>query len=188
MLRRITYVDPLEGTRYVYLTTEMTLPPGLLVLIYKQRWDIEKVFDELKTKLVEKQAWGSSATAKSTHAQFLCLAHNLMVLLEEVLLEVEGIDNAKERKRKTTRKEKAEKEGANFVATAVQRFTVRSLKFIRWLRLRLPSDFLGGRPGQTTACLRDFLGTSFPHRCVDTPLSILALFQMCRSDSCLSLR
>lgn len=134
MLRRITYLDPAEGTRYVYLTTEMGLPPGLLVLIYKQRWDVEKVFDELKTKLVEKKAWGSKATAKATQAQFLCLAHNLMVLLEEDLLKVEQIDNAKERKRKSGRKEKAEKDGTNFVATALQRFTVRTLKFIRWLR------------------------------------------------------
>jgi hypothetical protein len=41
MLRRVTYIDPLDGTRYAYLTTEMTLPPGVLVLLYKQRWDIE---------------------------------------------------------------------------------------------------------------------------------------------------
>lgn len=133
-LRRITYLDPTDGTLYVYLTTEMTLPPGLLVLIYKQRWDIEKVFDELKTKLVEKKAWGGSATAKSTQAQFLCLAHNLMMLLEQALIESEGIDNTKERKRKVARKEKAEKAGATFVGTALQRFTVRALKFIRWLR------------------------------------------------------
>ena len=134
MLRRITYIDPIDGTTYVYLTTEMTLPPGILALIYKQRWDVEKTFDELKSKLVGKQAWGSSSIAKSTQAMFLCLTHNLMVLLEEELRRVERIDNAPERKRKAERKEKAEKSGANFVATALQRFTVRTLKFIRWLR------------------------------------------------------
>lgn len=109
MLRRITYVDPIEGTTYVYLTTEMTLPPGILALIYKQRWDIEKVFDEFKSKLEEKKAWGTSPTDKSTQAQFLCLTHNLMVLLEEELLRMEEIDNAPERKRKAGRKEEAEK-------------------------------------------------------------------------------
>lgn len=134
MLRRVTYLDPVDGTTYVYLTTEMTLPPGILALIYKQRWDIEKVFDELKSKLVEKKAWGSSATAKSTQAVFLCLAHNLMVLLEEGLCEVDCIDNGEERKRKEGRREKVEENGANYVATALQRFTVRTLKFIRWLR------------------------------------------------------
>ena len=134
MLRRITYIDPVEGTTYVYITTEMTLPPGILALIYKQRWDEEKVFDEFKSKLVEKKAWGSSPTAKSTQALFLCLTHNLMVLLEEEIRKVEKIDNEPERKRKAVRKEEAKKNGANFVAIALQRFTVRSLKFIRWLR------------------------------------------------------
>ena len=47
---------------------------------------------------------------------------------------MEKIDNEPERKRKAVRKEEAKKKGANFVAIALQRFTVRSLKFIRWLR------------------------------------------------------
>jgi hypothetical protein len=38
---------------------------------------------------VEKKAWGSSPTAKSTQAQFLCLTHNLMVLLEEEIRRVD---------------------------------------------------------------------------------------------------
>jgi len=39
----------------------------------------QKVFNELKTKLVEKKAWGSAAVAKATQSQFPCLAHNLLV-------------------------------------------------------------------------------------------------------------
>jgi len=39
------------------------------------RW--QKVFDELKNKLEEGQAWASSATAKTMQAQFLCLAHHI---------------------------------------------------------------------------------------------------------------
>jgi len=57
-----------------------------------------------------------------------------MVLLEQALLTTENIDNTKERKRKAKRREVAEKCGATFVATLIQRFTVRALKFIRWLR------------------------------------------------------
>lgn len=37
MLRRITYTDPLDGIVYVYLTTEIMLPPGILALIHKQK-------------------------------------------------------------------------------------------------------------------------------------------------------
>lgn len=134
MLRRILYLDPLTGIEYRYLTTETTLPPGLLVLLYKQRWDIEKTFDEFKNKLGETKSWASGETAKTTHALFLCLAHNLMVLLEKRVLREEGVDNLPERKRKEERREEAIKRGANFVATALQRFTVRSVKFVRWLR------------------------------------------------------
>lgn len=134
LLRRITYIDPLTTISYTYLTTEMTLPPGLLVLLYKQRWDIEKVFDELKSKLEERKSWASSPTAKTIQAQFLCLTHNLMVLLEEQIIREEGLDNTSERERKILRKDDGQKNGANFISTALQRFTVRSLKFIRWLR------------------------------------------------------
>ena len=30
-----------------HLTTEMKLPAWVIVLLFKQRWDIEKVFDEV---------------------------------------------------------------------------------------------------------------------------------------------
>ncbi len=53
-VREITFCNPCDGQVYVYLTSEMTLEPGLLVLLYKTRWEIEKVFDETKTKLQEK--------------------------------------------------------------------------------------------------------------------------------------
>ena len=53
-LREIIFGDPRDGEVYVYLTSEMTLAPGLPALPYKTRWEIEKVFDETKTQLQEK--------------------------------------------------------------------------------------------------------------------------------------
>ena len=55
-------------------------------------------------------------------------------VLEEDLLTAERIDNEKERARKENRKTEALEEGANYVATLLQRFTVRSEEYIRWLR------------------------------------------------------
>jgi len=52
-LRRIVYKNPKDAKIYTYLTNDVTLPPWLVVLIYKQRWDIEKVFYELKSKMKE---------------------------------------------------------------------------------------------------------------------------------------
>jgi hypothetical protein len=63
-VREITFCNPCDGQVYVYLTSEMTLEPGLLVLLYKTRWEIEKVFDETKTKLQEKKSWATTATAR----------------------------------------------------------------------------------------------------------------------------
>lgn len=132
-VRRIVYRDPITGNVFKFITTEMTLPPGIICLLYKQRWDIEKVFDEFKNKMDEKKSWGSGEESKTAHALFLCLTHNLLLIIE-AMLAGEGIANDSERERKACRLEKAIESGGNFVATFVQRCTVRSLKFIRWLR------------------------------------------------------
>lgn len=133
MLRRVIYIDPLTGVQYNYLTTEMTLPPWAIVLIYKQRWDIEKVFDEFKNKFGEGKSWSKDPVGKETQALALCLTHNLCILLEEWLRREEGVGNVAEGKRKKRREKEDRMNGGNFITTAIQRFTVRSVKFIRWL-------------------------------------------------------
>lgn len=139
MLRRVIYKTP-EGTVYSYLTTEMKIPPGLIVLLYKQRWDIEKIFDEYKNKLMERKSWASSKEAKAMNAAFLCLAHNLMLMLETKLEKENEIKNEAEEYRKekgrTENEERLVKKGTkpDFVSTALRRMTVRSIKFVRWLR------------------------------------------------------
>jgi len=133
MLRRVSYTDA-KGKTYKYLTTEMKLPAWVIVLLFKQRWDIEKVFDEVKNKMLERKSWASGDTAKKVHANFICLTHNLMVLLEDEIEKTDGIGNTSEKKRKSKREKEARKSGAGYVATAIQRFTVRSVKFVRWLR------------------------------------------------------
>jgi hypothetical protein len=143
MLRRVTYTDE-KGATYKYLTTEMKLPAWVIALLFKGRWDIEKVFDEVKNKMLERKSWASGDTAKEVHANFICLTHNLMVLFEDEIEKAGGISNAPERKRKSKREEEAKKSGAGYVATMVQRFTVRSVKFVRWLRNFLYSEAAWG--------------------------------------------
>lgn len=145
MLRRVTYTDPDSGTTYEFLTNEMTLRPGVIALLYRMRWDIEKVFDELKNKLRQTKAWAKSATAKEMQAQFICLAHNLMRLLEDKLAK-EGIGNATEIKRRAGRSDEppvgagaapSPPRWADCLREWLQRFTQRGVKFIRWLRAQL---------------------------------------------------
>jgi hypothetical protein len=147
MFRRITYVNPEDGKEYVILTNVTALPPGLVVFLYKLRWDIEKVFDEKKNKLGEKKSWASSETAKAAQSQMLCLTHNAMMLVE-VRLEKKGVENHAEDKRRAKRLEKATEAAKKLgrqlplPLELVQRATSRSVKLIRWLQASLLDNAL----------------------------------------------
>jgi hypothetical protein len=138
-VREITFQNPCDGTVYVYLTSEMTLEPGLLALIYKTRWEIEKVFDETKTKLQEKKSWGTTTTAKEMQSHFVAIVHNLLLLLQDLHLQ-QGVENTAEAGRKQKRLEQQEtklkKTGQTLplIYKVLQRFTQAPFKLIRWLR------------------------------------------------------
>jgi hypothetical protein len=143
MLRRVTYHCPLRNETFRFITTERTLRPGVIAHLYRMRWNIEKVFDELKNKLGEKKAWATSPDAKSAQALFLCLAHNLMVLFEGHLEKTHHIVNKAEVRRRANRhRQQAENLAKDarqmpHLITLFQSLTVRSVKFIRWLRTQL---------------------------------------------------
>jgi len=143
MLHRIVYIDPGTGTQYSFITNERTLPPGVICIIYKRRWDIEKVFDEHKNKFSQKQAWGKSKTAKQQHAQFMTLAHNLLVLLERELEQTEGITDENVKRKRASAMALSDLKAIeanrtpNPLVAVASRVTQRSLQFIRWLRLAL---------------------------------------------------
>ncbi len=139
LFRRVKYRDAATGTEYSFITNIMDLPLGLIAFIYKCRWNVEKVFDEKKNKLFETKNWGISEQARLQQACFVCMAHNLMLMLERSLGE-EGIRDEKVIKRREKR-EKAllvEILGSGRVPNAMaikgNGITQRSLQFIRWLR------------------------------------------------------
>jgi hypothetical protein len=121
----------------------MTLHPGLVVLIYKMRWDVEKAFVETKNRWRERKSWAGSATAKTIQARLVCLTHNLALLMEQRLEEEHAICNAPENQRREKRLTKIEGQQAEKGAPLpqwyrdVQRATQRGVKFIRWLRNHL---------------------------------------------------
>lgn len=142
LIRRIIYIDPVSGEEYRFLTNEMTLPPGLIVFMYKRRWDIEKVFDEQKNKLGEKKAWAKGPTAKCQQAMFQCIAHNLLLLCEHELGKegvVDRIAENRRQKRIQNDAEKAAEHGRNLspMIAKVGKRVQRSLQFIRWLRMHV---------------------------------------------------
>lgn len=142
-VRRVSYRDPVDGELFEFLTNEFELPPGLIVHLYRLRWDIEKTFDEFKNKLAEKKSWASHPTAKSLHAQLLCLTHTLLALFETVVVEATGIRNVAEdarRERRLAELEAGLARAGERLPKAIRtllRCTQHSVKLIRWLRSSL---------------------------------------------------
>jgi hypothetical protein len=141
-IHRIKYKCPVTGDEYSFVTNAPNVSPGLVAYLYKTRWDIEKIFDQVKNKLAEKKAWATSVTAKTMQAEFICLAHNLMLIFEDQLIN-EGVENTIEGKRKHKRINKllarsnTRREALPLHFKTPKRPTQRSLKFIRWLRNNL---------------------------------------------------
>ncbi len=138
-IRRITYYCPVKKETFSFITNLMEIEPGLVALLYKLRWDVEKVFDEWKNKLMEIKAWATTETAKTMQANFVCLAYNLITLMEHQLGEQENIVNEPEIKRREKRLKELEgqlqKQGEQipYAYKVIQRMTQRGVKLIRWI-------------------------------------------------------
>ena len=121
----------------------MDLPAGVIAELYRRRWDVEKVFDEIKNKLGEKKAWGTSLVAKATQGQLVALTHNLLLIYEARLERDHGVSNAAEDQRRQERcreaKQAARQTGSPLTTLRheLRRATQRSVKFLRWLRQAL---------------------------------------------------
>lgn len=139
-LRWVNYVDPLTGSMLEFVTNLFDVPPGIIAWLYKQRWHIEKVFDQFKNKLFEAKAWATSATAKNIQAEFLCLTHNLLQLFEQYL-EQQGIRNEAELARQKKRLADQVREVKRLKrawSSLLNRFIPplqRSIKLLRWIRV-----------------------------------------------------
>ena len=139
-LRIICCTDPVSGQSYEFLTNEMDLLPGVIVELYRRRWEAEKVFDEIKNKLGEKKAWATSLLAKEAQALLVAITHNLLVRYEQELEREHGVTNEAEDRRRAKRMVAAgqacEKAGTPLTSLVrcAQRATQRSVKFVRWLR------------------------------------------------------
>lgn len=138
--RIVGYTDPATGQAYEFLTNEPDLPPGLIAELYHRRWDVEKVFDQLKNKLGEKKAWGTGLVAKATQGQLVALTYNLLLLYEARLEREHGVSNAAEDRRRLGRHQAVEQAARRAgsplttLRTGLRRATQRSVNFLRWLR------------------------------------------------------
>jgi len=141
--RRIQVRDPETGTVHTFLTSDLTLAPGLIALLYRLRWDIEKSFDTFESKYGETKAWNSSEVGKRMQNEFIVMTYNLMLGLSHQLETQAGITDVKvERKyaRWLEQREQAAQQRGGKVSSwvrALRRATQMSVQFIRWLRYHL---------------------------------------------------
>jgi hypothetical protein len=139
-MRIVCYADPASGQTYEFLTNELDLPAGVIAELYRRRWDVEKVFDEIKNKLGEKKAWGTSLVAKGAQGQLVALTHNLLLIYEARLEREHGVSNTAEEERRAQRMAEAGRTARRAgraispLLASARRATQRSLKFVRWLR------------------------------------------------------
>lgn len=143
-IRRITFVCPETGQRFRFLTNlPDSISPGLIAFLYKARWDVEKQFDVFKNKLEEKKAWASSKTAKTMQAEFICLANNLALLLNDKVETEDKVvyeyDRVRKTKRLNLKEEKIRKK--KLIMPTTWRLCLRTsqlpIKFFRWIRTSL---------------------------------------------------
>ena len=139
LMRRVRYRDPETLQEYEFLTTERTLPPGLVALLYLLRWRIEKLFDTGKNKLQETKMWATGEVARELQGHFFALTHNLLVLLGRELERTHGLREQKlEQKRARALRERsqiAEANGRQVPAVYWELPVVQlSLQYIRAIR------------------------------------------------------
>lgn len=140
-VRFVEFYDAAKGETFSFVTNlPLSVTPGEVAQLFRMRWDIEKVFDDVKNKQDEEKAWATSSTAKSMQATFIALSHNLMCLLERWTKDEHGIENVAEDRRRDKRMadliEDLTSAGKVLpeLVIKLKRCTQLSVKFIRWIR------------------------------------------------------
>jgi hypothetical protein len=132
-LRRIVFRDPASGEVFVFLTTDHSLRPGVVALLYLLRWKIEKAYDVFKNKFHQQKAWATGKTAAHSQAHLIALTHNLLTILL-CNLELIGITETKGQAR--LEKERSKTPAAQRVPSreCVQHAIQLTCQFIRLVR------------------------------------------------------
>ena len=84
-LRRICYLDPDTGKRFMFLTNQFILPALTITQLYKARWRIELFFKWIKQHLRIKAFYGTSENAVKTQIWIAVTTYLLVAILKKEL-------------------------------------------------------------------------------------------------------
>ena len=84
-LRRIGFVDPETGKRFVFLTNNFILPALTIARLHKCRWQVELFFKWIKQHLHIKAFFGTSENAVKTQIWIAIIVYVLVVIVKKRL-------------------------------------------------------------------------------------------------------
>lgn len=146
IIRKVKYYDSISGEIFSFITNVFDVPPGVIAFLYKKRWDVEKVYDTFKNYYHENKAWGKTNEAKCQQALFLCLTHNLTLILESRLNVEENIKDEKIIRKQEQRRAKVIKKiidagrPLNSLAVKAYKSVQRSKQFLRCFNNMIGED------------------------------------------------
>jgi hypothetical protein len=84
-LRRIKYIDPETGKRFVFLTNNLVLDALTIARLYKSRWQVELFFKWIKQHLRIKSFYGTSENAVKTQIWIAISVYVLVAIVKKEL-------------------------------------------------------------------------------------------------------
>lgn len=82
-LRKVVCIDPEDGTRYIFLTNNLTSSAETIAELYHNRWSVELFFKWLKQHLKIKKFWGTSENAVRIQIYSAITAYCMMAIVQK---------------------------------------------------------------------------------------------------------
>ena len=81
-LRKVICIDPEDGSRYIFLTNNLTAPATLISELYRNRWSVELFFKWVKQHLRIKKFWGTSENAVRIQIYCAIITYCLVAIVQ----------------------------------------------------------------------------------------------------------
>ncbi len=81
-LRKVVCINPEDGTKYIFLTNNMTAHSETIPLLYRNRWSVELFFKWIKQHLKIKKFWGTSENAVRIQIYCAIITYCLVAIVQ----------------------------------------------------------------------------------------------------------
>ena len=81
-LRKVVCIDPENGTRYIFLTNNLTASAETIAELYRNRWSVELFFKWIKQHLRIKKFWGTSENAVRIQIYCAIITYCLVAIVQ----------------------------------------------------------------------------------------------------------